>query len=758
MTFRTFLMRALSDRNETKAVFNRAALTLLIAALILAKRSYAQTVTIDTSAAGRRQVIDGFGTCLSGNEGTNGWWQQLYFDDLGASLLRVDLTPNFRSPYSDNAYNSPTWGNAGPDGNYARDYTNALDYKRSYSGRSAQIAVMGPNIDTNIGYFVFPGTPGAVARAGAMRRLQLGDFKLFGSLWSPAPWVKSSSGNTYSGSSFGLPTNGTPWPFIWLGNFAGGKLDVSGTLLNDFDDSSLGGAGPTSALTQFARCTAAYVRGFQRAYQVQFYALSIQNELNFEEFYNSCTYPLSAQYIAALKAVRAEFDKYPDLAPIKLMGPEDLMGGDAYGMWQYGSGSTAIHKNLQYLQNVAADPVAAAALSFFCIHGYASDGVTATGSTPTQWNWWLNGWTSSPAAGIPASVVGTASYGKKSWMTETSGEAAGWLSPSTGFPNQGAWSIALKIHQALVAGEQSAWAYWQFTDGNPLSASTLTDATQLGNATKYVVAKHFFRFIRPNAVRVSASVANAPSLNASAFLSASNTALTVVLVNGDTNATTVQIQAPTLPTGLNSFQSFTSGSGALWVSNSATIIGGAATVVIPAYGICTLYGQPVGAPVPPAITSLPQSTNVTAGANVQLSCAATGDPTLSFQWFFNKLPIPGAVGTTLVLTNVQPFQAGQYALQVTNAAGSITSFPASLSVTGPATLPLIAPQLIVTRSGSSLLLFFQANVGRIYSWQISTNLSSWSTISSFVSSRVTEAMTVLTSPGGTAQYFRVSSP
>jgi O-glycosyl hydrolase len=758
MMFRTVLTWAPAGRNAATVLLNRAFVSLLLLVFLPANRPLAQTVTIDTSAAGRRQIIDGFGTCLSGNEGTNAWWQQLYFDDLGASMLRVDLSPNFRSPYSDNAYNSPTWGNAGPDGNYARDYTNALDYKRQYSGRSAPIAVMGPNIETNIGYFVFPATPGAVARAGAMRRLQLGDFKLFGSLWSPAPWVKLSSGNTYGGSSYGLPANGTPWPFIWLGNYAGGKLDVYGTPLNDFDDSSLGGAGPTSALTQFARCTAAYVRGFQRAYLVQFYALSIQNELNFEEFYNSCTYPLSSQYIAALKAVRAEFDKYPDLAPIKLMGPEDLMGGDAYGMWQYGAGSTAIHKNLQYLQNIAADPVAAAALSFFCIHGYASDGVTATGSTPTQWNWWLNGWTSGPAAGIPANVVGTASYSKKSWMTETSGEAAGWLSPSTGFPNQGAWSIALKIHQALVAGGQSAWAYWQFTDGNPISASTLTDATQRANAAKYVAAKHFFRFIRPNAVRVNASVSNATSLSASAFLSASNSALTIVLVNSDTNAATVQIQAPPVPAGLTSFQAFTSGSGALWVSNSVAIAGGSATVVVPAYGICTLYGQSVATPVPPAITSLPQSTNVIAGANVQLSCVATGDAALSFQWFFNNLPIPGAIGTMLVLTNVQPFQAGQYAVQVTNAAGSITSFPAILGVSGSATLPLITLQLIITRPGSVLLLSFLSNAGRIYSWQISTNLNSWLVTRSFVSASSVEQWAVLDLPGSPVQYFRVSSP
>src|SRR5579864_8911983 len=147
----------------------------------------AQVVTIDTSPAGRRQVMDGFGTCLSGNEGQQSWWQQLYFDDLRASMLRIDMTPSFRAPYSDYTYNSPWFHNnpalPGPDNNNVRTYTNAADYPRLFAGRRAPIAVMGPSIETNIGYFTFPATPGAVAQAGVMRRLQLGDFKLFGSLW-----------------------------------------------------------------------------------------------------------------------------------------------------------------------------------------------------------------------------------------------------------------------------------------------------------------------------------------------------------------------------------------------------------------------------------------------------------------------------------------------------------------------------------------------------------------------------------------------
>ena len=593
--------------------------------------SLSQTVTIDTSPSGRRQVIDGFGTCLSGTEGEQTWWQKLYFDDLRASMLRMDLTPVFKSPYSDFSYNSPWFHNnpalPGPDNNNVRTYTDASDYTRLFAGRHAQIAVMGPDIAQNTSYFDFnadgPRVAGTLARMGASKARQLGDFKLIGSLWSPAPWVKISSGNAISGQSGILPVNGTPWPFIWGGNFAGGKLDTSGTPRAGFDDSSLGGTGPTSALTQFARCTAAYLRGFQGTYHVHFYAISIQNELNFEEFYNSCTYPVSSNYIIALKAVRAELDKYPDLASIRLMGPEDLLGGNAYGLWQFGGGSSIAHKNLQYLKNMAADPLAAADLSFFCIHGYASDGVNAANATPTVWDWWANGWTASPAAGIPPTVQGFTSFGKKSWMTETSGENPNWLSPASGYPSAGAWSLALRIQQALTAGRESAWLYWQMTDGKPVDAQTLTSATLLTNSAKYVAAKHFFRFIRPGAVAVNAAVSDSTDLLASACLDETNRTLTVVLLNNSSAPLTAKVNVPGTP-GIRSFRVYTSSNSNLWQRSDAVITNGTAAVNVPGYGVVTLYG--VAPPTLSAAATAPgavaQSSDEAAVGSVLQSAAA----------------------------------------------------------------------------------------------------------------------------------------
>jgi len=88
-------------------------------------------------------------------------------------------------------------------------------------------------------------------------------------------------------------------------------------------------------------------------------------------------------------------------------------------------------------------------------------------------------------------------------MTETSGENPTWLDPPTGFPNNGGWSIALKIHQALSVGRQSAWLYWQTSDGNPVSSQTLLDSTTNTSAHKYVAVKHYFSLIRPNSVALN---------------------------------------------------------------------------------------------------------------------------------------------------------------------------------------------------------------------------------------------------------------
>ncbi len=82
----------------------------------------------------------------------------------------------------------------------------------------------------------------------------------------------------------------------------------------------------------------------------------------------------------------------------------------------------------------------------------------------------------------------------------------------------------------------------------------------------------------------------------------------------------------------------------------------------------------------PAIETAPVGQAVTAGANVRLSVAATGYPTPTYEWLRSGKPIPGASTATLVLARVAVADAGDYAVRVTNAAGTVSTPNVSLAV------------------------------------------------------------------------------
>ena len=83
----------------------------------------------------------------------------------------------------------------------------------------------------------------------------------------------------------------------------------------------------------------------------------------------------------------------------------------------------------------------------------------------------------------------------------------------------------------------------------------------------------------------------------------------------------------------------------------------------------------------PTITSQPVSQTVTAGSSVSFSVTASGTAPLSYQWSWNASnTLAGATNATLLLTNVQVSQAGNYAVLVSNSAGSVISSNALLTV------------------------------------------------------------------------------
>jgi hypothetical protein len=79
---------------------------------------------------------------------------------------------------------------------------------------------------------------------------------------------------------------------------------------------------------------------------------------------------------------------------------------------------------------------------------------------------------------------------------------------------------------------------------------------------------------------------------------------------------------------------------------------------------------PVGAP--PVITQQPASQNGIVGGQVTLTVAATG-PSLTYQWLKNGQPIHGATDATYTLSNLTTNDPGNYAVAISNPAGTIRS-------------------------------------------------------------------------------------
>jgi hypothetical protein len=100
--------------------------------------------------------------------------------------------------------------------------------------------------------------------------------------------------------------------------------------------------------------------------------------------------------------------------------------------------------------------------------------------------------------------------------------------------------------------------------------------------------------------------------------------------------------------------------------------------------IQTIYAAGSGGKCPlnsPAIISQPTNQTVNVGGAATFTVVASGTPPLTYQWNFNGTNIVGATNTTLMLTNVQFSQAGNYTVLVTNLFGSVLSSNAMLAVT-----------------------------------------------------------------------------
>jgi uncharacterized repeat protein (TIGR01451 family) len=102
--------------------------------------------------------------------------------------------------------------------------------------------------------------------------------------------------------------------------------------------------------------------------------------------------------------------------------------------------------------------------------------------------------------------------------------------------------------------------------------------------------------------------------------------------------------------------------------------------------------------VPPLITRHPANLAVAVGGTATFNVLATGDPPLSYQWYFNLTNrLVGETRDTLILTNVQAGNDGRYSVVVSNDIGSASSANALLQVRVPPSITQNPASLILTQ-------------------------------------------------------------
>lgn len=124
-------------------------------------------------------------------------------------------------------------------------------------------------------------------------------------------------------------------------------------------------------------------------------------------------------------------------------------------------------------------------------------------------------------------------------------------------------------------------------------------------------------------------------------------------------------------------------------------------------------------PSAPSITTQPASQTVTAGQTATFSVVATGTSPLSYQWKKDGTAISGAVSSSFTTpTTTSSDNGAQFTVVVSNAGGSATSNPATLTVNST-TPPSVPTGLSATAASSSQInLTWNASTGSVAGYNV----------------------------------------
>jgi glucuronoarabinoxylan endo-1,4-beta-xylanase len=238
----------------------------------------------------------------------------------------------------------------------------------------------------------------------------------------------------------------------------------------------------------FCKWMAEYVKIHDKQ-GVPFYAVSPGNEVQFTQSFESCVWD-GRDYVNILIMLRDMLNE-EGYSHVKLFGPETMTSH----MYEGGTGS--------YVKAITDNSKALEALDVFASHGY-EDGVKAEMSATSSGRFW-------------EMIKDT---GKPFWITEGGTGDHDWPDPI----HRG---IGNALHNALVAGNCSAFVPWQITESSKNTHGIMLMSTY---TPKTYTAMHYSKFIRPGAQRIDAQPGFG-TVQVGAFFHEKTRDLTVVAIN-----------------------------------------------------------------------------------------------------------------------------------------------------------------------------------------------------------------------------------
>ena len=363
-----------------------------------------------------------------------------------------------------------------------------------------------------------------------------------------------------------------------------------------------------------------------KTYGVNLFAVSVQNEPDFDTSYESCVW--TSQQIHDFVPYFNTALTNSNSGSTKIMLPEN-------SAWSWSLAT-----------NTMDDTITSNLVGILACHNYGS-------------------------AASPVTQFGTPCP-KTLWETEH------YL--GTGDDITNGLELAQEIHSFLTVAQVNAYHYWWLAGSG---TGSIADNTA-NPAKRLFVLGNYSRFVRPNFYRVAAT--NNTTALITAFKATNSANFVIVAANPTAYPVNQTFVLTNFPMTGALTQWVTTASLSLANQGTVNVTNNSFTYLLPAWStISFIYNQPLT----PVITQQPTNQSGFIHESVTFDVGAGGGTPLFYQWVFNGTnSILEATNSSLTLTSLTTNAVGNYSVIVTNYAGSITSGVATLTVSAGANFEL----------------------------------------------------------------------